>query len=163
MATRLVKGFPRLPYEEQLRRLGRHSLNRCLRADLIGVYKMFSGGLDLDPSPFFIPPVWPGLRGHPFNVLQGPTVTTPCANSFKHQLDSAWEELFAGVPQFSFALYSSSLPHPQLRNLRYIIPTYAIPTSNSLSFIIVLTLKLFCIVLPYLYVVTEALCGPLYH
>ncbi len=32
----------------------------------------------------------------------------------------------------------------------YIIPIYAIPTPNPLSFIIVLTLKLFCIVLPYL-------------
>ncbi len=44
-----------------------------------------------------------------------------------------------------------------------IIPTYGIPTPNALSFIIVLTVKLFCIVVPYLYVVIGVLCGPLYH
>ncbi len=54
LATRLVKGFRRLPYEERLRRLGLHSLRRRrLRGDLIVVYNMFSGGLDLDPSLFF--------------------------------------------------------------------------------------------------------------
>ncbi len=45
----------------------------------------------------------------------------------------------------------------------YIIPTCAILTPTSLTFIIVLTLKLFCIVLPYQYVVIEVHCGPLYH
>ncbi len=45
--------------------------------------------------------------------------------------------------------------------LFYIILIYAIATPNSQSFIIVLTLKLFCIVLPYLYVVIEVLCGHL--
>ncbi len=58
------------PYEERLRRLGLHSLHRRrLRGDLIAAYKMFSGGLEPDPSLFFIPPVRPGLRGHPFKVL----------------------------------------------------------------------------------------------
>ncbi len=123
LATRLVKGFRRLPYEERLRRLGLHSLRRrCLRPNLMVEYKMFSGGLDLDPSLFFIPPARPGLRGHPFKVLQGPCrrlrrkssfskqfvkywnrlptpiLTAPSVNSFKRQLDSAWEELFAEVP-----------------------------------------------------------------
>ncbi len=54
LATSLVKGFRRLPYEERLRRLGLHSLRRRpLRGDLIPVYKMISGGLGLDPSLFF--------------------------------------------------------------------------------------------------------------
>ncbi len=72
--TRLVKGFRRLPNEERLRRLGLHSLRRLgLRGGLIVVYKMFFGGLDLDPSLFFIPPVQSGLRGHVFKVQQGPS------------------------------------------------------------------------------------------
>ncbi len=44
----------------------------------------------------------------------------------------------------------------------YIIPIYAIPTPNSLLIIIVLTLDLFGIVLPYMYGITEVLCGSLY-
>ncbi len=39
----------------------------------------------------------------------------------------------------------------------HIIPIYAIPAPNSLPFKIVLTLKFFCIGLPYLYVVIEAI------
>ncbi len=67
LAMRLVNGFRRLPYEERLCRLGLHSVRRrYLRGDLIVVYKMFSGGLNLDPNLFFIPPMRPGLRGHAF-------------------------------------------------------------------------------------------------
>ncbi len=34
--------------------------------NLIAIYKIFSWGLDLDTSLFFIPAGRPGLRGHPF-------------------------------------------------------------------------------------------------
>ncbi len=54
LATRLVKGLRQQPYEERLCQVGLHSLNKLrLRGDLIVVYKMFSGGLYLDPSLFF--------------------------------------------------------------------------------------------------------------
>ncbi len=118
LAMRLVKGFRRLSYEERLRRLGLHcSCRRRHRGDLKVVLKMFSGGLDLDPSLFFIPPAWPGFnvlqchgwgrrRKSPFstrivkywNWLPTPIATAPSVNSFKRQLDSAWEELIAEVP-----------------------------------------------------------------
>ncbi len=77
----------------------------------------FCGGLDHLLQPLFVPPVRPGLRGHSFKVLQDPsrrnsvallntsrwmwnrlltsTVTTTPINSFKHQLDSAWVDLFS--------------------------------------------------------------------
>ncbi len=72
LATRLVKVFHRLPYEERPLRLGLHSLHRRrLSGDSIVVYQMFSGVLEPHPSLFFIPPVWPGFRGHVFKVLQG--------------------------------------------------------------------------------------------
>ncbi len=54
LTTRLVKGFRQLPFEERLRRLGLHSSRRLrLGGDLMVTCKMFSGGLDLDPSFFF--------------------------------------------------------------------------------------------------------------
>ncbi len=60
LATRLVKGFRRLPFEKRLRRLDLHSVRRHrLHGDFIA---------GLDPSTFFIPPVQPGSRGHPFKV-----------------------------------------------------------------------------------------------
>ncbi len=49
LATGLVIGFRRLLYEERLCQLGLHYIRRCrLHGDLIGMYKMFSGGLDLE-------------------------------------------------------------------------------------------------------------------
>ncbi len=44
-----------------------------------------------------------------------------------------------------------------------VLAVYAIPTPFSLSYIIVQTLKLSYIVLPYLYVVIEVICGTLYY
>ncbi len=69
-----VKGFRRLPCEERLCRLGLHSLRRRrLLGDLIVVYNMLPGGLNLDPSLFFIPPVRPGFRDHPVKVQKDPS------------------------------------------------------------------------------------------
>ncbi len=115
---------------------------RQMRNDYVGwvyilyagvVYKMFSRGSDLDTTSFFIPPVRPALRGHPFKVLQvpcrqlrrkssfstrvvkywnrlpTPIVTAPSVNSFKRQFDSAWEEVFAEVPLIPLRL---NLPSP---------------------------------------------------
>ncbi len=60
-----------MPYEERLRRLGLHFLN--LQGDLLAPHNAFSGGLNLDRSPNFVPAVRPGWRGNPFKVLQGPS------------------------------------------------------------------------------------------
>ncbi len=100
LATRLVKGFRRLPYEERLRRLGLHSLHRRrLRGDLIVAYNVFSGGLDLDPSLFFFLPVRPGLRGHFFNILQGPCGRLRRKSAFSIRVVKYWNRL----PQFFFS------------------------------------------------------------
>ncbi len=92
LATRLVKGFRRLPNEERLRRLDLHSLRRRrLRGDLIFVNKMFSRGSDLKKIVLF--------NTSRKTVEQAPhtAVTAPSVNSFKLPLDSEWEELFAKV------------------------------------------------------------------
>ncbi len=109
----------------KLCRLSQHSLRRRrLRGDLIIKYKMlWMQTIGSGPQPpFFIPPVRPGLRCHPLNVLQGtsrhlrrkssfstrlvklwnrlhaPIETVYSINTFKRQFDSAWEELFAEIP-----------------------------------------------------------------
>ncbi len=72
LATRLVKGFRRLPYEERLYRLGLHSSHRRQhRGDLITTYEVFFGGLDLDPRLFFIPSVRPIILQSPAGLLVG--------------------------------------------------------------------------------------------
>ncbi len=94
LATRLVKGFRRLPYEERLRRLGLHSLRRRrLRGNPIVVKKCFFRGLDLDLSLFFTPPVQPGLRGHSFKVLQGPSWYIRRKSSFSSRVVKYWNRL----------------------------------------------------------------------
>ncbi len=62
----LVKIFCQIPYEKRLQRLSLQLFTRRrLCGDLIASYKEFSGGSGLEPSLFFIPPLRPGLRGHP--------------------------------------------------------------------------------------------------
>ena len=52
-ATRLVKGFKKLQYEERLRRLGLTTLQQRLRGDLIETYKILTGKEKVDRNDFF--------------------------------------------------------------------------------------------------------------
>ncbi len=66
-ATRLVKGFRRLPYEERLRRLSLHFLKRRrLRGDLIAAWKIKSG-----PQPQFYSARAPRLERSSFQSFAG--------------------------------------------------------------------------------------------
>ncbi len=87
------------------------------------------------------------------NRLRTSTVTDPSANSFKDQLEPAWEELHAEVPGFS----RPYIPPPQFHNPILHYPCLCYPHPNSLSFIIIPTFKMFCTILPHLYVIIEAL------
>ncbi len=65
-ATRLVTGIRHLPYEEKLKRLSLHSLQkRRLRSNLITAFKIFMGLLDMNSNLFFLPPTRRGLRRYP--------------------------------------------------------------------------------------------------
>ncbi len=56
LATRLVTGMRYLPYEERLRRLSLHSLQRRrFRSDLITVFTIFTGRLDINRNIFLSP------------------------------------------------------------------------------------------------------------
>ncbi len=69
LATRMVKGMRKLPYEERLRRLNLFSLaRRHLRGDLILAYNIFHGRLDVSQAAFFGAPVLRNLREHNFKI-----------------------------------------------------------------------------------------------
>ncbi len=60
LATRLVTGHHHVPHEERLQQLCLHPLHRQLVwVDLIVVFKIFTGLLDMDPSIFFFLPIAP--------------------------------------------------------------------------------------------------------
>ncbi len=70
LSTELVTGVRHLPYEERLQRMDLNSLQwRRLQADLITVFKIFTGLLDIDLNLSFLPPARRGLKGHPYMVL----------------------------------------------------------------------------------------------
>ncbi len=71
LATRCVKSFRRLPYQERLHELKLPSMERhFLRATLITVYKLFHAYLNLSAEEFFEQPAAGHLREHNFKVRQ---------------------------------------------------------------------------------------------
>ena len=64
-ATKMVVGLHALPYEERLRKLDLFSLqHRRIRGDMILVYKMFNGQVDLRVDDFFTVKEYQCTRGH---------------------------------------------------------------------------------------------------
>ena len=94
-ATKMVTNVRHLPYEERLRALGLQTLEtRRLRADLIMVYKMAHGLVDVPLSRFF--EIIPGarLRGHEFKLRARVTPHLDCARySFAYRTVGTWNNL----------------------------------------------------------------------
>ena len=62
-ATKLVKGFKDLTYQERLAKLNLHTLyGRRIRGDLIETYKIFNGFTDLKWNKFFDTPIYTSTR-----------------------------------------------------------------------------------------------------
>ena len=114
-ATKLARDIRDLPYQERLSRLGLLSVrDRMLRGDLIEVYKIITGKLNIDPYQFFELHGDSSTRGHslklkkrrtlhhfrnkfftnrvvtPWNNLPEHIVSAPSVNSFKKRLDKYW-------------------------------------------------------------------------
>ena len=122
-ATRMVSDIRHLCYEERLRSLTLPSLYyRRKRGDMIYLYQIFSGGIDVNPDTFFIR-VSDGItRGHPFKVLKpratcrvrrsvlsvravndwnslpAEVVCSTSLNSFKSSLDAHWAQFWYYTP-----------------------------------------------------------------
>ncbi len=94
LATRLVRGFRHVPYEERLCKFNLFSLERRrLRADLILAFKIFKGEVDLNPSEFFLRPPRAGLRGHTYRLLQGPSRLRRRSGAFSARIVKFWNRL----------------------------------------------------------------------
>ena len=117
-ATRMVKGFKKLPYETRLKKLGIYSLERRrLRGDLIETFKKLTGRERVNCSNFFeLADVTSGLRGHSlklfkpmshnnqtklfssrivnkWNKLPQEVVNAPSINAFMRRLDRHWNDM----------------------------------------------------------------------
>ena len=122
-ATKLVQDVRTLPYPERLRLLDLPSLYyRRRRGDMIMVYQILHGGVDLDPEVFFSVAARVPTRGHPWklqkpraesrvrrnalgvrvinywNALPEHVVTAATLNQFKSALDMHWAHLIYHIP-----------------------------------------------------------------
>ena len=121
VATRLVRGFKKVPHEDRLHILGLTTLAvRRKRGDLIECYKILSKKNNLDPYQFFQHSDTTHLRGHScklsvnrcrlqprqnffsqrvikeWNKLPQDVVDAPSVNSFKNRLDTHWKNTGCG-------------------------------------------------------------------
>ncbi len=98
LATRLVTGLRRLPYEERLQWLGLNSLQRRrLRTGLITAFKIFKGLLDIDPNLFFLTSVRRDRRGYTFTVLQGASHRRRRGSAFSVRVVKYWKILISSL------------------------------------------------------------------
>ena len=70
-ATKLVPEIKHLPYQERLRHLNLPSLyHRRRRGDMIAVYQILNGGIDVQWNQFFRPAASTVTRGHEMKLLK---------------------------------------------------------------------------------------------
>ena len=92
-ATRLVEEIRTEPYAERLRLLGLPSLNYCRRrGDMITVFQLLHGGVDLDPALFFTLSST-STRGHQWKISKPEAVTRIRRNSFAVRVVNDWNAL----------------------------------------------------------------------
>jgi len=72
IATRMVKGLKKLPYEIRLKKSSTYSFERRrLRGDLIETFKILTGKEHVNCSKFFqLADVTSGLRGHSLKLFK---------------------------------------------------------------------------------------------
>ena len=63
-ATRLVPEVKHLAYQERLRRLNLHLSTTEAKGDMVAIYQILNGGIDVRPDQFFEPAVSAVIRGH---------------------------------------------------------------------------------------------------
>ena len=98
-ATKKVPDLRHLPYQHRLQALGLPSLYyRRRRGDMIAVYQVLHGGLDLDPLSFFDRTLARDTRGHPWRLTKPRAETRVRRNAFAVRVINDWNSLPAAVP-----------------------------------------------------------------
>ena len=122
-ATKLVPELKHLPYQERLKNLKLPSLyHRRQRGDMIAVYQILTGGVNMQADQFFEPATSTTTRGHhlklrkpqastrvrrntisvrtinDWNALPPSVVLSTSLNQFKSRLDSHWADVSYIIP-----------------------------------------------------------------
>ena len=93
-ATKMVPELRQLPYPQRLRALKLPSLYyRRRRGDMIAVYQLLHGGLDLDPQDFFDTALARDTRGHPWRLVKPRVVSRIRRNAFSVRVVNDWNSL----------------------------------------------------------------------
>ncbi len=117
-----------------LRAIGENaSLLQCrrLRSDLILVFKIFKGVIDLSPIDIFLPPLRPGWIAHTYRKLQGPSHLRQRGREFSVRVVEHWNRFPA------FVVIRQQLDHQWsiIFPVSLCCPTYLLPGLDcNLSF-----------------------------
>ena len=93
-ATRMVEAVRHRSYPERLRYLGLPSLHyRRRRGDMIVVYQLFHGGLNINPETFLTKSRVRHTRGHPWKLEKPRARSLTRRNTFSARIVNDWNSL----------------------------------------------------------------------
>ena len=91
-ATKMIRGFHRLSYEERLKLCGLTTLEkRRVRGDLIETYKLMTNKVEMPYERFFATARYTGTRGHTRKLFKKRVGT--CKHFFSARVVDSWNEL----------------------------------------------------------------------
>ena len=97
-ATRMVGSLKHRPYSERLRHLGLPSLfYRRRRGDMIAVFQLFHGGMDVPPEMFLTSNNSDRTRGHQWKLQKPRARSLVRRNAFSSRVVNDWNSLPAEV------------------------------------------------------------------
>ena len=97
-ATKLVKGYEKLPYEQRLKSLGIYTLFcRHQRGDLIEVFKILNRYYDIKPTQFFKPSDVTSTRGHCMKLSKSHARLRIHSSFFTQRVIGSWNSLLDNV------------------------------------------------------------------